>query len=274
VLSPIVFVAIPLIAERMLNSEFPNWWVLAFQYNAYLAIPLVCAAVDGAARLDRWAVAIWRSFAPRRAVPSAAAEGEPDLAELTGATIPAQPTSAAEGVATAAVPSAPVTSRAAGGQFPRGIVALVCSVAVCGVVLYMVPRFELDPMLHRWFYQQTAASKAQAAAAAVVPSGTVVEATNNIGPNISARDTVLLWDGDGKTPPFAAPWAIVQLRVHEFTFSSMTEQRDSVNNLLDHGYKVVFRRDGYLVLHRPGKANLSEPNGEAPQGAAPQGDSG
>ncbi len=53
-LSPIVIAIIPLLLERMLGAKFPNWWGTGFQYNAYLVIPLACAAVDGAARLDRW----------------------------------------------------------------------------------------------------------------------------------------------------------------------------------------------------------------------------
>jgi hypothetical protein len=32
---------------------FGNWWVTEYQYNAYLVVILACAAVDGAARLDR-----------------------------------------------------------------------------------------------------------------------------------------------------------------------------------------------------------------------------
>ena len=53
-LSPISLAAIPLLAERMLANTSPNWWVTSFHYNAYLVVVLVCAAVDGAARLDRW----------------------------------------------------------------------------------------------------------------------------------------------------------------------------------------------------------------------------
>ena len=52
--SPITLAAVPLLLERMLDSKFPNWWVTSFHYNAYLVIILVFAAVDGAARLDRW----------------------------------------------------------------------------------------------------------------------------------------------------------------------------------------------------------------------------
>jgi len=54
-LSPITLAALPLLAERMLASSQPNWWGTTFQYNAFIEMVLVCAAVDGAARIAGWA---------------------------------------------------------------------------------------------------------------------------------------------------------------------------------------------------------------------------
>jgi hypothetical protein len=93
---------------------------------------------------------------------------------------------------------------------------------------------------------------AAAAADAVVPSGVTVEAVNYLGPQLSGRDTVLLWDGDGGTPPLGAPWVVANIRQRQFTFHSVAEQRQRVAYLERSGYRVVFRRDGYLVLHRAG----------------------
>lgn len=59
-LSPISIAALPLLLERMLSMKFPGWWVDRYQYNAYLIVPLLLGAVDGALRLDRWASAVWR----------------------------------------------------------------------------------------------------------------------------------------------------------------------------------------------------------------------
>ena len=53
-LSPISLAAVPLLAERMLANSAPDWWGLPYQYNAFVAVVLVCAAVDGALRLSRW----------------------------------------------------------------------------------------------------------------------------------------------------------------------------------------------------------------------------
>ena len=43
-LSPIVWVALPLLAERMLENRFGNWWVTKYQYNSYLIVPIALAA--------------------------------------------------------------------------------------------------------------------------------------------------------------------------------------------------------------------------------------
>jgi hypothetical protein len=101
--------------------------------------------------------------------------------------------------------------------------------------------------------------RAAAAAVAVVPSGVTVEATNFLGPNLSGRDTVLLWDGEGGTPPMLAPWVVANVRQRQFTFSSVAEQKQHVARLERNGYQVVFRRDGYLVLHRAGSGSATGP---------------
>ena len=68
--SPLALAVLPLLLERMLANLFPYWWVTSYQYNAYLVVVLLCAAVDGAARLDRdllgLAVVRGRSRAVRR----------------------------------------------------------------------------------------------------------------------------------------------------------------------------------------------------------------
>ena len=51
--SPMVVAVLPLLAERMLASGYPLWWQAKFQYDAFLVMMLCCAAVDGAARLQR-----------------------------------------------------------------------------------------------------------------------------------------------------------------------------------------------------------------------------
>jgi uncharacterized membrane protein len=222
-LSPIALAAIPLLAERMLNSKFPNWWLTHFQYNAYLVVPLTCAAVDGAARLDRWAARAGRYLASRRTPP--------------GGERAARPTEVTPGRE---------TQRAA--LRGTGTVALACAVAICAVTLASVPRFQLGDALHASFYRQTARTRAAAAADAVVPSEVRVEAVNTLGPQLSGRDTVLLWDGEH--PPGGSPWVVADVGSRQFTFAGVPAQRERVALLRRTGYRVVFERDGYIVLHR------------------------
>ncbi|HXZ69697.1 MAG TPA: DUF2079 domain-containing protein [Streptosporangiaceae bacterium] len=196
--SPISLAVIPLLLERMLGSVFPNWWVTGFQYNAFLVVVLVCAAVDGAVRLDRSPLlARWRSGPGTRAGP----------------------------------------------------VALACAAVMCAVAVFLVPHFAFRHALQLSYYRRDARMNAAAAAVAAVPSGVTVEAAEHLGPQLSARDTVLLWDGDGSSPLYP-PWVVADVAKREFTFASRGQQIQRVGLLRRSGYRVVFSRDGYLVLHR------------------------
>jgi len=223
-LSPIVVMVLPLLAERMLNSRYPNWWIPHFQYNAYLIVPLTCAAADGAARLDRLARRAWVSLQ----------------------------------VLMARKPEA----REQATMLPAGAVALACCAAIFAATFVALPRFPLGEALHADFYRQTTRSLAAAAADARVPSGVQVEAANGLGPELSARDTVLMWDGEH--PPLGSPWVVADVRRLEMTFTSVAAQRARVQLLLRSGYVIVFSRDGYLVLHRVrGAAPVPSPGGHS-----------
>ena len=50
-LSPLLIMAVPLLAERMLASSFPNWWVPGYHYNAFIVVVVFAAGVDGVQRL-------------------------------------------------------------------------------------------------------------------------------------------------------------------------------------------------------------------------------
>ncbi len=291
--SPLTLAAVPLVLERMLDSKFPNWWVTSFQYNAYLVIILAFAAVDGAARLERWVTALRghatarRGAVPARAGPAATDPATPDPAAADPAAAdPAAADPAAVGAAAvgaAAVPDpgnpapaipgnrAPADPGAAGAEPPgpapgrpvaRGRVALGCAVAMAAVAVALVPRFAFGPALHPSFYHRTPRMSAAAAAVAAVPSGVTVQAVNNLGPQLSGRDTVLLWDGDGETPLFS-PWVVADVRRRVFTFHTLREQWQRVGLLERSGYQVVFRRAGYLVLHRVGTGRTASRAGGA-----------
>ena len=207
-LSPITIAVIPLLLERMLQNQFSNWWLTAYHYNAYLVIILACGAVDGAARLDRWA---------RRARQDRALAG---------------------------------TTAWARADRSAGMAALVSAAAICAVTIFLVPGFALGPALHPSFYQRNAEETAAAAAVAAVPSGVTVEAVNRLGPHLSGRDTVLLWDGDGGFALYP-PWVPASVVGRQFTFHSVKQQEQRIALLRKHGYKTIFERGGFIVLHSP-----------------------
>ena len=224
--SPITLAAVPLLLERMLATVFPNWWVTSYQYNAYLVIVLAFAAVDGAARLER---SVLRMRLRRAA---------------TGSAGPAPGGPAPEGVA-----ARQGVAAQQGAVAQQGVVALACAAAMCAVAVILVPRFALGAALHPSFYQESARAKAGAVAVAAVPSGVTVEAADRLGPQLSARDTVLLWD----TQPRWAPWVVADVARPEFPFKGdLQAQRQRVALLKRSGYRVVLARGGYVVLHRAG----------------------
>ncbi len=218
--SPIALATIPLLLERMLANLFPYWWDTSFQYNAYLVIILVFAAVDGAARIDR-ALLARRHRAAERERPAAEDDGGGTAADLPGSRGPWS-------------------------------VGLASAAALCAVAVVLVPHFAFGAALRPSFYHRDAQMNAAAAADAVVPAGVTVQVVNNLGPQLSARDTVLLWDGDGSTPPLGSAWVVADIRQLQFTFTSVREQKQRVALLERNGYRMVFKRDGYVVLHRVG----------------------
>src|SRR5689334_1224453 len=194
--SPMVVAVLPLLAERMLASGYPLWWQAKFQYNAFLVMILCCAAVDGAARLQRHWPARW-------------------------------------------IPRRPATLWAA---------------AICAAALVYLPSSPFGPLLKPGFYNTNARMRAAAAAVAHVPAGVEVEASNNIGPALSGRDTVLLLDG---TPRWA-PWVVGDTLGLDFPFCTPSQQAEEVAYLRAHGYALVYADHGYVVLHRPADARTAQ----------------
>ncbi|MGP4027856.1 DUF2079 domain-containing protein [Actinomadura sp. 3N407] len=184
--SPLTLIALPMLAERMLNSRFGNWWEPDYHYNAFIVAVLVMAAVDGAARL----------------------RGRIRAAERLPPVLP--------------------------------MAAVLAAVIVC--VPFFAYRHLADPALWR----QNDRARAAAAAAARIPDGALVEAANGVGPALTTRARVLLWDERSR----GAPWVIAYVGRLEFPFPSVAGQRRRVAELEAEGYRAVFRREGYIVLHR------------------------
>jgi hypothetical protein len=121
----------------------------------------------------------------------------------------------------------------------------------CVVAVFLVPKFALGAALHRSFYHRDAEERNAAAAVAAVPAGVTVEAVNRLGPHLSGRDTVLLWDGDGGSPLYP-PWVLAATVGRQFTFHSVEQQEQRLALLKKHGYETVFDHGGFIVLHSPG----------------------
>jgi len=205
--SPMVVAVLPLLAERMLASGYPLWWQAKFQYDAFVVMMLCCAAVDGAARLQRHWPPGWNRW-------------------------PTYPW------------SRPAWLRRGGSPWPP---ATLWAAAICAAALVYFPSSPFSSLLHPGFYGVNARMRAAAAAVAHVPSGVEVEASDNLGPELSGRDTVLLLDG---TPRWA-PWVAGDTLGLDFPFCSPSQQAQELAYLQANGYKLVFADDGYVVLHRP-----------------------
>jgi len=214
--SPMVVAVLPLLAERMLASGYPLWWQAKFQYDAFLVMMLACAAVDGAARLQKHWPARWL--------------------RLPGGRPPGTPRDRGE------TPRTPLS------------LATLWAAGICAAALVYLPSSPLGPLLHPNFYGVNARMRAAAAAVAHVPAGAEVEASNNIGPALSGRDTVLLLDG---TPRWA-PWVVGDTIGLDFPFCTPRQQAQEVAYLRAHGYAQVFADDGYVVLHRPADARTAQ----------------
>ena len=87
-----------------------------------------------------------------------------------------------------------------------------------------------------------------------------VDAPQLLGPQLSGRDTVLLWGPAAGSA--AAPWIVAQTR-WTFPFTSLAGQRAQITRLEQDGYQVVFRRGAYLVLHRPPDVLVHHRRGQA-----------
>jgi uncharacterized membrane protein len=145
----------------------------------------------------------------------------------------------------------PLTLKFRERSFRAGV---LWAAAVCAAALVYFPSSPFGNLLHPKYYMVNARMRAAAAAIAHVPPGTEVEAANNLGPRLSARDTVLLLDG---TPRWA-PYVVADTIGLDFPFCSPDQQAQLVTYLVHNGYTQVFADDGYVVLHRPADSRTQQ----------------
>ncbi|WP_232320169.1 DUF2079 domain-containing protein [Herbidospora daliensis] len=126
------------------------------------------------------------------------------------------------------------------------VIAWAAAVAVAG--LTQVPRFAFDQLADPGFYKPHDRSAAAYQAMAVIPDGVVVEAPNHMGPMLTHRTTVLVWE----PTPRSAPWVLADLGQWAWPWGSVDDAKNAVEERRAAGYMVVFERDGFVVLHKPG----------------------
>ncbi|WP_433477765.1 DUF2079 domain-containing protein [Spirillospora sp. CA-142024] len=117
---------------------------------------------------------------------------------------------------------------------------------VLAAMLVFVPFFAYRHLADPALWRQNERARAASAAAAKIPDGALVEAANGVGPALTSRARVLLWDERSR----GAPWVVAYVGRLEFPFPSVADQRRRVGELEAEGYREVFRQDGYLVLYR------------------------
>nr|WP_191910019.1 DUF2079 domain-containing protein [Microbispora cellulosiformans] len=123
---------------------------------------------------------------------------------------------------------------------------LIWGAASFSCTLAFVPFFALGNLLSPSWYQKTERDHAADAAIALVPDGILVEAANQLGPNLSSRTKVVIW----REMPRRAPWVIADIHSPQPMFPSLKEQWEDIENLQRNGYRILFWREGYVVLHR------------------------
>lgn len=138
--------------------------------------------------------------------------------------------------------------RAPAGRWLGAALGPLWAAAVLVIGLWSLPDYAFAPLLHPSTWQPGASARAASAAVARVPSGVVVETADYIGPALSGRTTVLLWD----RLPRWAPWVVADTARRVFPFCSIADQRRRVDFLEAHGYRAVFSANGYVVLHSSG----------------------
>ncbi|GAA2418334.1 DUF2079 domain-containing protein [Actinomadura vinacea] len=131
-------------------------------------------------------------------------------------------------------------------RLPRRLRPHLPAAALLAGAAVTVPFFALGDLADPDLYRRDARDRAAAAAVAAVPDDALVETANNLGPALSARTRVLLWDRE----PRRAPWVVADIGRHTFPFKSLDEQRRRVDALVAEGYRPVFRQGGYIVLTR------------------------
>lgn len=126
-------------------------------------------------------------------------------------------------------------------------IILACWTAVFGC---LAPFPFLQMLSPTFWHTSSAETTAAHAALAHVPSGTLVAAADNLGPQLLSRDRVIMWTYPKDRDYPEAPWVIADVQRPSAPFTSVGAQAADVRLLLTRHYSIVFEDDGYVVLRR------------------------
>ncbi|WP_460305678.1 DUF2079 domain-containing protein [Actinocorallia aurea] len=107
----------------------------------------------------------------------------------------------------------------------------------------LLPTTPLPHLVSPAFYRTPDHTVAAKAAAEQIPDGATVDAVSSVGPYLSSRAVVLLWD----SAPHPAEWAIVDTSRLQTPFQDLPTQQKAAAALLAH-CTPTWERDGYQVL--------------------------
>ncbi|WP_170201439.1 DUF2079 domain-containing protein [Actinocorallia herbida] len=115
--------------------------------------------------------------------------------------------------------------------------------ALVAASLAFLPTTPFAHLVSPSFYRTPPHTTAAKQAAARIPDGATVDAVSSVGPFLSSRARVLLWDG----APHYAPWAIIDTSRLQTPFPTLPDQRKAAADLLSR-CTPVWQQDGYQVL--------------------------
>jgi uncharacterized membrane protein len=120
--------------------------------------------------------------------------------------------------------------------------------AAGGIIVAFMLIASVGPLLQPAGWRPEPSGVALQEGAAMIPSGSFVEADNSIAPLLTARTRVVIVDG----APRGADYVLLKTKSKTFPFESTSQQRDRIALLLANGYKQLWTKNGVYLLQRVG----------------------
>ena len=136
------------------------------------------------------------------------------------------------------------------GQLVRSALMTAFAMYVAAYAWWTFDRYPMHHMTQAAFWDVSNPSVVAAKqAASQIPDNVYVASATQIGPHLLSRDKVVLWapPGDRHYPP--ASWVLADVERPSYPFKNVAAQQAEVQRLESKGYRIVFQRDGWIVLH-------------------------